>query len=160
MRGYSYFQLASMIGRLHDLADQGETSIDASGSIPTPNATDTRINPIETIMVHTMNVRWDASGDVFARSRVGEFFRSSTATLLMGHQFAGRQSSRGRFLPCSIMMSKGEMIGGPSAAAFAAAAAASGLMTMILDQATIATTIPVIATAPMILLISEISILR
>src|SRR5260370_38076120 len=79
MRRYSSFQLPSMIGRLRDLADQGETSIDASGSIPTPNATDTRINPIETITVHTMNVRWDASGDVFARSRVGEFFRSSTA---------------------------------------------------------------------------------
>src|SRR5260221_334188 len=80
-----------MIGRLHDLADQGETNIDASGSIPTPNATDPRINPIETITVHTMNVRWDASGDVFARSRVGEFFRSSTARA--GRLRKGRRSS-------------------------------------------------------------------
>jgi uncharacterized membrane protein HdeD (DUF308 family) len=49
-------------------------------------------------------------------------------TLLMGHQFAGRQFSRGRFLPCSIMMSKGEMIGGPSAAAFAAAEGMAGII--------------------------------
>jgi len=59
----------------------------------------------------------------------------------MERQFAGRQSSRGRFVPSFIMMSKRAMIGGPSAAAAFVAVAVSGSTTMKFDQATIATTI-------------------
>jgi len=44
------------------VVDQGEEKIDASGSMLTPDAMDKTINPIKTIVLHTMNFRSDAIG--------------------------------------------------------------------------------------------------
>ena len=45
-----------------------------SGSIPTPDATDTRINPIEIIAAHTISLRFDGSERYFALLRVVKSF--------------------------------------------------------------------------------------
>ena len=77
IRSLSTFESSPHVGAF--LCCQGETRIDVSGSIPTPNAMDTTINPIETMAAHMMNLRSNASGRCFARSRIEEVSLSSTA---------------------------------------------------------------------------------
>jgi hypothetical protein len=55
-----------------ELVGQGGVNIDISGSMPTPKAMDTRINTIEMIVAHTMNVRLDGPERYFTRSRTGK----------------------------------------------------------------------------------------
>jgi hypothetical protein len=127
---------------------------------------DTRIDPIKTAAVHTMKRKVGLIGAIFCANARWGLLHVFRGTLPHGtslqFQFAGRQSSRGRVASYLSIISKGEIIDGPSAAAaFAAAASAFCLTAMKFDQATIAATITAIAAAaPMILLISEISFFR
>src|SRR5262249_17263037 len=88
-----------------------------------------------------------------ATARQRTFQKILHGTLLPEHQFAGRQSSTGRSVPCFIIVSKDEMAGWLSAAA-AKAPAVFGSRTTNFHQATIATTVaPDTSATPMILLI-------
>jgi hypothetical protein len=60
-----------------------DPNVATSGSIPTPNAMDMRINAIEMVTAQTMNLRFDGSERWFALLCAGKFFIVVMTSLYM-----------------------------------------------------------------------------